>query len=143
MGRFLRSTCRPYCAGPGGFLQITGGPADVGDRGPGARAEAAEQRVLEMSPPGRIAYRRRDPRAFAERCEGDRHHFRFIVSPDDAAELADLRAFSRDLVARMEGDFGARLDWVAVDHWNTGHPHVHLIVRGRTDDGQDLVISRD
>ena len=25
-----------------------------------------------------------DARAFAERCEGDRHHFRFIVSPDDA-----------------------------------------------------------
>ena len=28
-----------------------------------------------------------DGRAFAERCEGDRHHFRFIVSPDDAGEL--------------------------------------------------------
>ena len=25
-----------------------------------------------------------DPKAFAERCEDDRHHFRFIVSPDDA-----------------------------------------------------------
>ena len=25
-----------------------------------------------------------DTRAFSERCEGDRHHFRFIVSPDDA-----------------------------------------------------------
>jgi hypothetical protein len=32
---------------------------------------------------------------------------------------------------------------VAVDHWNTEHPHVHVIVRGRTDDGHDLVISRD
>ena len=84
-----------------------------------------------------------DPRAFAERCEDDRHHFRFIVSPDDAAELADLRAFTRDIVAQMEADLGTRLDWVAVDHWNTGHPHVHLIVRGRTDDGRDLVISRD
>ena len=31
----------------------------------------------------------------------------------------------------------------AVDHWNTEHPHVHVIVRGRTDDGKDLVISRD
>jgi type IV secretory pathway VirD2 relaxase len=34
-----------------------------------------------------------DARAFAERCEGDRHHFRFIVSPDDALEMTDLRAF--------------------------------------------------
>jgi hypothetical protein len=27
-----------------------------------------------------------DGRAFAERCEGDRHHFRFIISPDDAGD---------------------------------------------------------
>jgi type IV secretory pathway VirD2 relaxase len=84
-----------------------------------------------------------DPKAFAERCEGDRHHFRFIVSPDDAAEMADLKSFTRDLVDQMEKDLETRLDWVAVDHWNTEHPHVHLIVRGVRDDGQDLVISRD
>ena len=84
-----------------------------------------------------------DPRAFAERCTGDRHHFRFVVSPEDATEMADLRGFTRELVGRMEADLGARLDWVAVDHWNTDNPHVHLIVRGRADNGQDLVISRD
>ena len=84
-----------------------------------------------------------DPKAFAERCEGDRHHFRFIVSPDDAAEMADLKSFTRDLVSQMAKDLDTRLDWVAVDHWNTEHPHVHLIVRGIRDDGQDLVISRD
>ena len=43
----------------------------------------------------------------------------------------------------MERDLHSRLDWVAVDHWNTEHPHVHLIVRGVRDNGQDLVISRD
>ena len=40
-------------------------------------------------------------------------------------------------------DLGTRLDWVAIDHWNTEHPHVHVLVRGRADDGKDLVISRD
>jgi len=84
-----------------------------------------------------------DPKAFAERCEGDRHHFRFIVSPDDAAEMADLKSFTRDLVSQMAKDLETGLDWVAVDHWNTEHPHVHLIMRGVRDDGQDLVISRD
>lgn len=84
-----------------------------------------------------------DGRAFAERCGDDRHHFRFIVSPDDAPDMSDLRSFTRDLVGQMETDLGTRLDWVAVDHWNTAHPHVHLIVRGMRDDGQDLVISRD
>ena len=84
-----------------------------------------------------------DHRAFAERCESDRHHFRFIVSPDDATELSDLKAFTRDLMAQAQRDLGTKLDWVAVDHWNTEHPHVHVIIRGRADDGQDLVISRD
>jgi type IV secretory pathway VirD2 relaxase len=84
-----------------------------------------------------------DGRAFAGRCEDDRHHFRFIVSPDDAVEMSDLRSFTRDLAGQMEKDLDTRLDWVAVDHWNTEHPHVHLIVRGVRDDGQDLVISRD
>jgi type IV secretory pathway VirD2 relaxase len=84
-----------------------------------------------------------DPKAFAERCEKDRHHFRFIVSPEDAPEMADLEGFARELVGQMEKDLGSKLDWVSVDHWNTQHPHVHIIVRGVADDGQDLVISRD
>jgi type IV secretory pathway VirD2 relaxase len=84
-----------------------------------------------------------DHRAFAARCESDRHHFRFIVSPDDATELSDLKTFTRELMAQAQRDLTTRLDWVAVDHWNTEHPHVHVIIRGRADDGQDLVISRD
>jgi type IV secretory pathway VirD2 relaxase len=82
-------------------------------------------------------------REFAERCQEDRHHFRFIVSPDDAAKMTDLRAFARDLLTEMERDLSTKLDWVAVDHWNTEHPHVHLIVRGKTDEGRDLVMARD
>jgi len=41
-------------------------------------------------------------RAFAERCDGDRHHFRFIVSPDDAEQLSDLKAFTRDLAVKAQ-----------------------------------------
>ncbi|HEJ2267344.1 TPA: DUF3363 domain-containing protein [Pseudomonas aeruginosa] len=81
--------------------------------------------------------------AFKERCADDRHHFRFIVSPEDGAELDDLRTYIRHLVDRMEADLGTRLDWVAVDHWNTDNPHTHLIVRGRDDTGKDLIIAGD
>lgn len=84
-----------------------------------------------------------DPKAFAERCEDDRHHFRFIVSPEDAVDMTDLKTFTRDLMRQAEKDLGTKLDWVGVDHWNTGHPHIHVIARGRADDGEDLVISRD
>ena len=81
--------------------------------------------------------------AFKERAADDRHHFRFIVSPEDGAELDDLRTYTRHLVNRMEADLGTRLDWVAVDHWNTDNPHTHLIVRGCDDTGKDLIISGD
>jgi type IV secretory pathway VirD2 relaxase len=86
---------------------------------------------------------RADDAGFADRTKDDRHHFRFIVSPEDAAEMTDLRAFTRDLARQMEADLGTRLDWIAVDHWNTDNPHVHLLVRGVDKTGQDLVISRD
>jgi type IV secretory pathway VirD2 relaxase len=84
-----------------------------------------------------------DTKSFAERCEDDRHHFRFIVSPEDAAELENVRAFTRELMADAQRDLGTKLDWVGVDHWNTDNPHVHVLIRGRADDGLDLVISRD
>lgn len=84
-----------------------------------------------------------DHDAFAARCEPDRHHFRFIVSPEDAETLQDLRAVTRDLMAQAERDLGTRLDWVAVDHWNTANPHVHVLIRGVVDDGKDLIIDRD
>ena len=84
-----------------------------------------------------------DERAFASACEDDRHHFRFIVSPEDAGSMEDVRAFTRDLMTQAERDLGTRLDWIAVDHWNTDNPHIHVLVRGKADDDKDLVISRD
>lgn len=84
-----------------------------------------------------------DHDAFAERCKDDRHHFRFIVSPDDSHELGDLKSFARDLMVDMERDLGTKFDWIGVDHWNTEHPHIHILVRGVADDGENLVIARD
>ena len=81
--------------------------------------------------------------AFLDSCDGDRHQFRLIVSADDGAELADLKPFIRDMMAKVETDLGTKLDWVAVDHFNTGHPHTHIIIRGRDDQGSDLVIAKD
>jgi len=86
---------------------------------------------------------RADDVAFADRCKDDRHHFRFIVSPEDAGEMTDLKAYTRDLARQMEVDLDTKLDWVAVEHWNTDNPHVHLLVRGVDQAGADLVIARD
>jgi type IV secretory pathway VirD2 relaxase len=84
-----------------------------------------------------------DGSAFLDRSEQDPHQFRFIVSPEDSARLADLKQFVRDLLAQMERDLETKLDWVAVDHFNTGHPHTHIVIRGRDGQGRDLVMARD
>ncbi len=84
-----------------------------------------------------------DGQAFIERGRDDRHQFRFIVAPEDASELEDLQCFTRDLMRQMESDLETRLDWIAVDHYNTGHPHSHILLRGITEDGKVLNIAGD
>jgi type IV secretory pathway VirD2 relaxase len=86
---------------------------------------------------------RADGSAFLDRSADDPHQFRFMVSAEDSARLADLKPFVRDLMAQMERDLGTKLDWVAVDHFNTGHPHSHIVIRGKDDLGKDLVMARD
>ena len=81
-----------------------------------------------------------DRNAWLDQAKGDRHQFRFIVSAEDGADYEDLKPLTRRLMARMEEDVGTRLDWVAVDHFNTGHPH---ILRSKDDRGQDLIVARD
>src|SRR3546814_16539353 len=57
-------------------------------------------------------------------------------------EYDDLKPLTRRLMARVEEDLGTKLDWMAVDHYNTGHPHTHIIVRGKDQRGKDLIIAR-
>ncbi|WP_313666351.1 DUF3363 domain-containing protein [Stutzerimonas kunmingensis] len=84
-----------------------------------------------------------DIQAFEARGRDDRHQFRLIVSPEDANSLDDLRTFTRHLMERVSSDLGTRLDWIAVDHWNTDNPHTHIVLRGKDESGRDLVIARD
>ena len=84
-----------------------------------------------------------DGKAFLERGTEDRHQFRFIVAAEDGAEYQDLKPLIRRLMTQAEKDLGTKLDWVAVDHFNTGHPHSHILVRGSDDEGKDLIIARE
>jgi type IV secretory pathway VirD2 relaxase len=83
-----------------------------------------------------------DARIFRETIAQDRHHFRFIVSPEAGSRL-DLKDYARELVATMEADLGTRLLWLGVAHYDTDNPHLHLLVRGKEDRGGDLVINRN
>ena len=83
-----------------------------------------------------------DGKAFLARSDGERHQFRLIIAAEDGDKFADLKPFIRDLMAKMEKDLGTKLDWVAVDHHNTGHPHTHVVIRGHDDRDRDLVIAK-
>ncbi len=84
-----------------------------------------------------------DGDAFLEDGKEDRHQFRIILSPEDAGELENLTRFTREVMTAAEKDLGTRLNWVAVNHHDTDHPHVHVVLRGRADDGSNLVIARN
>jgi type IV secretory pathway VirD2 relaxase len=85
---------------------------------------------------------REDLKTFREGIVSDRHHFRFIVSPEAGNEL-NLRTYARDFVTAMEADLGTQLQWLGVAHYDTDNPHLHLLVRGKFELGADLVINRD
>jgi type IV secretory pathway VirD2 relaxase len=80
-----------------------------------------------------------DRRSLAEPIRGERHQFRFIVSPEDDI---DLSMFTRELMSRVESDLGVRLRWGAVNHYDTANPHAHVIVRGVDKRGHEVRIDR-
>jgi type IV secretory pathway VirD2 relaxase len=73
--------------------------------------------------------------------KGERHQFRLIVSPEDAGEL-DLTDYVRRLMAAVEQDLGRKLEWAAVNHYDTGHPHAHLVIRGVDREGREVRLDR-
>ncbi|HJP70022.1 MAG TPA: DUF3363 domain-containing protein [Sphingomicrobium sp.] len=82
-----------------------------------------------------------DGHAFLQRGREDRHHFRIVVSPEDGAEYDELKPMIRRLMAQTERDLETKLDWVGIDHFNTGHPHCHILVGGKDDAGNNLIIA--
>lgn len=122
----------------------------IGPKGmPAARAHLRyiqRDGVTREGAPGELYSAERDTadgKAFLQRCDGDRHQFRFIVSAEDGSEYPDLKPYIRRLMTQMEADLGTKLDWVAVDHFNTAHPHTHIMLRGVDDTGQNLIIARE
>jgi hypothetical protein len=55
----------------------------------------------------------------------------------------DLKRLTRDLMSEMQTDLGVPLQWVAVAHFNTEHPHVHVALRGVGTDDRTVRLSRD
>jgi hypothetical protein len=73
----------------------------------------------------------------------DRHHFRVIISPERGEDIPDMTSYVRQVMARVEKDLDTRLSWLGINHHNTDNPHAHIVIRGRREDGTDLVIPRE
>jgi len=121
-------------------------------RGKGGQAARAHMRYIQRDGvtreglPGELYgpdTDRADGDDFLRRTTGDRHQFRFIVSAEDGAEYPDLKPYVRRLMTQVEQDLGTKLDWVAVDHFNTERPHTHIVLRGVDDRGDNLIIARE
>jgi type IV secretory pathway VirD2 relaxase len=117
--------------------------------GHGAQAAARHLRYLERDgvekdgSPG-VLYGPEGPAAresFEQPRLGERHQFRFIVSPEDARDL-DLTDYVRELMKRVECDLGRSLEWAAVNHHDTEHLHAHVVVRGVCREGRQLRMDR-
>lgn len=73
----------------------------------------------------------------------DKRHFRIILAAENGGELRDLKTYTRAVMERADACLGTRLEWVAVDHFDTDNPHSHILLRGRRADGRPLVLPRD
>jgi type IV secretory pathway VirD2 relaxase len=115
----------------------------------GAKAAAMHLRYIERDGVEKdgskgVAYAADGPariETFEQPRSGERHQFRFIVSPEDAAEL-DLTAYVRRFMARAERDLDRTLEWLAVNHFDTDHPHAHIVIRGVDRSGRELQLDR-
>ena len=124
--------------------------AHVQRMGPsGAKAAALHVRYIERDGVERdgskgVLYGSDRPvraRSFEQPRPGEKHQFRLIVSPEDGGEL-DLTAYVRRLMATLERDIGHKVEWAAVNHYDTSHPHAHVVIRGIDRDGRELRIDR-
>ncbi len=122
--RFVANRARGGWRAHGRYLSREGAHRE-GERGRGFDASSNEVSI--------------EDRLGAWQKAGDSRLWKVIVSPEQAQHL-DLRAHTRALVATMENDLGSPLEWTAIDHHNTAHPHVHVIVRGVRADGRALSI---
>ncbi len=55
---------------------------------------------------------------------------RITLSPSDREQPEDLQDLARYVLAELEKEKDQRLHWFAVEHRNTDHHHVHVMIAG-------------
>jgi hypothetical protein len=86
-----------------------------------ARSVTASKPQLYRTGAGEVADRRRAV-------------YRFVLSPEHDQGL-DLQQLTCTAMGQLETDAGGQIPWIAAEHRNTSHPHVHIVMAGLRQEG--------
>ena len=73
---------------------------------------------------------------------GDPRLWKIILSAEFGEKL-DMQKLARGVMAQVEKEIGAGVEWVAMAHYNTGHPHVHVAMRGIDRHGREVRLPKE
>jgi type IV secretory pathway VirD2 relaxase len=82
-----------------------------------------------------------DPQRFYHALQQDHHRFTLVVMFDDHPGL-DRTRFIEEYMAIVAHDLGTRLEWMAANHYNTAHPHTHIVLRAVDDQGEGFYMKK-
>jgi hypothetical protein len=81
----------------------------------------------------------RDMRKAIKRLGGNRVVIhRLTLAPE--INVTDKKAFTRQVMADLSRDKGLDLEWFGIEHSNTDHHHIHVVVLGKDRNGTDVRI---
>jgi hypothetical protein len=106
--------------------------ADRDSARPEGRLFNAERTIGDEERRALVGYIRettREDRAMGAERPG-RAFYRMVISPEDSRGV-DLRQLTRETMRQLERDAGRLPPWIAAEHRNTEHPHVHVIMAAR------------
>jgi len=68
-------------------------------------------------------------------------NFRIFLSPQ--SDKINLNDMTEQFIKKLEQQTGYTFYWQAANHYNTAHPHAHLLINGRDKNGKEVDIPRD
>jgi hypothetical protein len=68
-------------------------------------------------------------------------NFRIFLSPQSGE--VDLKNLAERFIQKLELQTGYKLYWQGANHYNTAHPHAHLLINGVDKNGKEVAFPRD
>jgi len=68
-------------------------------------------------------------------------NFRIFLSPQ--SDNVDLKDLSECFIKTLEQHTGYSFYWQGANHYNTAHPHAHILINGKDKNGKEIEIPRD